>query len=201
MLCNKITSPIFRAVATHEYRFDVVARQRGRALYYTSLFMPTCKLLSPTTFSTYDIISSIRVHRLVEYTIRRLGCSPTSVRFISTSPPTGKPDSAIILASPAHELSYRIDIMPAPVLLAATAAEAAMSTASTSTIAGAVLPAVQKSTIAVLSKGAIFAYKFGFRFVRNTRIAPIATYIAYKASGLSDSGALSGIAISDLVEV
>ncbi|GAB7343041.1 hypothetical protein MBLNU457_g1130t1 [Dothideomycetes sp. NU457] len=90
--------------------------------------------------------------------------------------------------------------MSAPIVLAATAAEAAASTATTSTVAGAVIPTVQKSTIAVLSKGAIFAYRFGFRFVRNTRITPIATYIAYKASGLADSGALSGIAISDLVE-
>lgn len=91
--------------------------------------------------------------------------------------------------------------MSAPIVLAATAAEAAASTTTTSTVAGAVLPTVQKSTIAMLSKGAILAYRFGFRFIRNTRIAPIATYIAYKASGLSDSGALSGIAISDLVEV
>lgn len=91
--------------------------------------------------------------------------------------------------------------MSAPIALAATAAEAAVSTATTSTAAGAAIPAVQKSTIAVLSKGAVFAYRFGFRFLRNTRIAPIATYIAYKASGLADSGALSGIAISDLVEV
>jgi len=91
--------------------------------------------------------------------------------------------------------------MSAPIAIAATAAEAAVSTATTSTVASAVSTTMQKSAISLLSKGLIFTYKFGLRFVRNTRIAPVVTYLAYKTSGLSESGSLSGITISDFVAV
>lgn len=39
------------------------------------------------------------------------------------------------------------------------------------------------------------------RMIRNLRISPVASYIAYKSSGYGDQGPLSGMSISDFVAV
>lgn len=44
-------------------------------------------------------------------------------------------------------------------------------------------------------------WRWTLRFLRNTRISPIATYLAYKSSGYADQGTLAGMTISDFVSV
>lgn len=44
-------------------------------------------------------------------------------------------------------------------------------------------------------------YRLLATHIKNTRITPVATYLAYKSSGYADTGPISGITISDFVSV
>lgn len=44
-------------------------------------------------------------------------------------------------------------------------------------------------------------YKILLKWFRNTRITPVATYLAYKATGYADTGPIGGMTISDFVSV
>lgn len=51
------------------------------------------------------------------------------------------------------------------------------------------------------STSAYVLYRLARTYTRNTRITPIATYLAYKASGYADTGSVAGMTISDFVAV
>jgi len=96
-----------------------------------------------------------------------------------------------------------------PTLTAATAAISVTSTAPTltsiavgklSTIHAASSPLLKFLT-AKFGTTSYVLYRVLRSHVKNTRITPIATYLAYKSSGYAESGPISGISISDFVGV
>ena len=66
--------------------------------------------------------------------------------------------------------------------------------------AAAANPAVQ-TAVTKASTSAYILYRLARTYTRNTRITPIATYLAYKASGYADTGSVAGMTISDFVSV
>lgn len=77
-----------------------------------------------------------------------------------------------------------------------TAAAAASS--STTTTASVILHSTAAQKLAAAS---YVAFTAGKTYLRNARVTPVATYLAYKASGYADSGTLAGMSISDFVAV
>ncbi|KAF4554956.1 Hypothetical protein D9617_3g020250 [Elsinoe fawcettii] len=62
-------------------------------------------------------------------------------------------------------------------------------------------PLFLKSLAAKSSLSSAMAYRLLASSFKNTRITPIASYLAYKSSGYSEQGPISGITISDFVSV
>ncbi|TKX18162.1 hypothetical protein C1H76_9635 [Elsinoe australis] len=62
-------------------------------------------------------------------------------------------------------------------------------------------PPLLKSLAAKSSLSTAMLYRLLVTHVKNTRITPVATYLAYKSSGYADTGPISGITISDFVSV
>lgn len=56
------------------------------------------------------------------------------------------------------------------------------------------------ATWGVSSKPYLF-YKLLLKWFRNTRVTPVATYLAYKATGYADARPVGGMTISDFVSV
>jgi hypothetical protein len=61
-------------------------------------------------------------------------------------------------------------------------------------------PMTVAATSTVGISGAL-ALRTAHRLVRNVRLSPVATYLAYKSSGYADTGGLAGMTISDFVAV
>ncbi|PSK35919.1 hypothetical protein B9Z65_5734 [Elsinoe australis] len=62
-------------------------------------------------------------------------------------------------------------------------------------------PPLLKSLAAKSSLSTAMLYRLLATHVKNARITPVATYLAYKSSGYADTGPISGITISDFVSV
>ncbi|PNS16593.1 hypothetical protein CAC42_93 [Sphaceloma murrayae] len=66
---------------------------------------------------------------------------------------------------------------------------------------GPLTPPFLKTLAAKSTLSSAMLYRLLLSSVRNTRITPVATYLAYKSSGYADTGAISGVTISDFVSV
>ncbi|KAG8626246.1 hypothetical protein KVT40_005191 [Elsinoe batatas] len=62
-------------------------------------------------------------------------------------------------------------------------------------------PVFFKTLAAKTSLSSAMLYRLLISSLHNTRITPIATYLAYKTSGYSEQGPISGITISDFVSI
>ncbi|KAF2154038.1 hypothetical protein K461DRAFT_277105 [Myriangium duriaei CBS 260.36] len=127
--------------------------------------------------------------------------SISSRPHLTSTPYSNLPTRQIVATTVMATVAPILSPVLTTLTVATGASPAAPLTTAVATKLSAAAPSTVKAAATKAGTGTYVFYRLVRNYTRNTRITPIATYLAYKSSGYADTGSIAGMTISDFVAV